>query len=207
MKKLILPLLMAVTCANAEYAVKSYPEHGGVSLSQIERRPLTNPELKAVMNKMSMVETSSSVSGINEKSHPKVVFASIGSIERRPLANAELKSVMNNMAVVELSTSVSDISAKINKPFMVKSVHQMCIDTFLSTDADYEFNLDVGGKQRKISGRIVLPARERTCIQRELYEQVSFASAGKYMFTASTNGGTWSSGMLSKKSDAFITVE
>lgn len=139
------------------------------------------------------------------KSSPGLAGVSYSRIESTALTEAEIKS-LRMTATVDVVASVSNVITTVNNPVMVRSSHTVCFSTFLTTEADYVFNIDIGGQQSSASEHIVIPARQRTCVTKELYRSVVFPGKGNYQYTASTMGRTMSSGQKSDSSSAFIFV-
>ena len=126
-------------------------------------------------------------------------------IEYTELSEKDLKGV-RYMATVNVMASAQNVSMKVNQQGMAKAVYTACFETFLTTEGDYKFTLDVGGLQTVVGDHIVLPARQRTCVSKELYKPVSFPSTGNYQYTATSTGYTMSSGNHSTNSVAYIMV-
>jgi len=109
-------------------------------------------------------------------------------------------------ATADVIAYADNVHASVNSPVMARGHHLVCFDTWFTTEANYMMVLDVGGKQTKISEHIVIPAHKRTCISHGTYMQVSFPSAGNYMYSASTSGSTQMAGTKMSRSNAIITV-
>ena len=131
-----------------------------------------------------------------------VSYSRIESIELTP---DELKSIWMK-ATADVTAYTYNIMASQNKAIMVRSSHTVCFSTFLTTEADYQFILDIGGQQTVVREHIVIPARQRTCVTKELYKQVSFPNSGKYRYSAITSGTTYLAGKKETHSDAYIFV-
>lgn len=111
------------------------------------------------------------------------------------------------MASIDIAASTSNISTRAGQSVTVPSYHTVCFSTFLTTEADYSFVLNVGGKQSVMKNHIVIPARKKTCISTQLYQNVMFSSAGNYQFTATSTGNTFSTGLRQASSSAFVFVK
>jgi hypothetical protein len=139
------------------------------------------------------------------KSSPGLSGVSYSRIESRELNPDELKSLRMN-ATADVTANAYNVNTSPNRPVMVRSSHTVCFSTLLTTEADYQFTLDIGGQQTVVSEHIVIPARQRTCVTKELYRQVSFPSAGQYRYSATTSGSTYLAGKKETHSDAYIFV-
>ena len=126
-------------------------------------------------------------------------------IESTALNDAETKSVRMR-ATADVTASVMNITASPNIPVMVKSMHTACFSTLLTTEADYQFILDVGGQQTVVSEHIVIPNNQRTCVTKELYKQVTFTGRGNYAYSATSSGTTAMAGKRQITSNAYIFV-
>jgi len=126
-------------------------------------------------------------------------------IESTPLTADEIKST-RMMATAEVTASTTNITGTVNQPVVVKSWHTVCFSTMFTTEADYSFVLDIGGQQTVVSEHIVIPNKQRTCVTKELYKQVTFASPGSYRYSASSIGTTQMAGKKETHSDAYIFV-
>lgn len=126
-------------------------------------------------------------------------------IESTPLNATEMKS-LRMMATADVTASAMNITASPNRPVMVKSLHTACFSTMFTTEADYAFVLDIGGQQTTVSEHIVIPNRQRTCVTKELYKQVTFASRGNYAYSATSTGTTQLAGKKQTTSNAYIFV-
>lgn len=127
-------------------------------------------------------------------------------IESQALTDAEMKSV-RMMATADVTASNSNVYTSINKPVMVRSSHTACFSTFLTTEADYSFVLDIGGQQTTVSEHIVIPNKQRTCVTKQLYKQVSFAARGNYAYSATSTASTQLAGKKQTRSSAYIFVK
>lgn len=139
------------------------------------------------------------------KASPGLAGVSYSRIESRNLTDDELKSI-RMMATIDIVANNSDITTQPYKAVMAKSAHTVCFSTFLTTEGDYNFVLDVGGQQTTVSEHIVLPARQRTCVTKELYKQMTFPSRGKFAYSATSTGYTMSTGKRQASSNAYIFV-
>ncbi len=126
-------------------------------------------------------------------------------IESFPLSDADLKP-LRMMATIDITASASNVVTSVSTPVMAQSSHTVCFSTFLTTEADYNFVLDVGGQQTTVSEHIVIPARQRTCVTKQLYKEVSFPGRGNFAYSATSTGSTFSTGKRSTRSDATIFV-
>ncbi len=140
-----------------------------------------------------------------KSSAPGVYGISYSRIESTALTDDDIKSIRMN-ATADVTASTRNINASVNRPVMARSSHTVCFSTLLTTEADYKFVLDVGGQQTVVLEHIVIPARQRTCVTKELYKQVTFPSAGQYRYSASTSGTTYLAGKKEVHSDAYIFV-
>lgn len=139
------------------------------------------------------------------KSSPGLSGISYSRIESRQLDPDELKS-LRMTATADVTASATNVSTSPNKPVMARSSHTVCFSTLLTTEADYQFVLDIGGQQTVVSEHIVIPNKQRTCVTKELYRQVSFPNAGNYRYSASTSGTTYLAGKKETHSDAYVFV-
>lgn len=139
------------------------------------------------------------------KSSPGVSGVSYSRIESTALTDADLKSIRMT-ATADVTANAYNVNATVNRPVMIRSSHTVCFSTFLTTEADYEFKLDIGGQQTVVSEHIVIPNKNRTCVTKELYRQVTFPSAGNYLYSATTSGTTYLAGKKETHSDAYIFV-
>jgi hypothetical protein len=126
-------------------------------------------------------------------------------IESTALTDSDIKG-LRMTATADVTANVSNVNASVNKPLMVRSSHTVCFSTLLTTEADYQFVLDVGGHQTVVSEHIVIPNKQRTCVTKELYQQVSFPSPGNYRYSATSSGTTYLAGKKETHSDAYIFV-
>lgn len=111
------------------------------------------------------------------------------------------------MASVYAWARAGNVNAKPGQAVTVSSYHTICFETFLTTEADYTFTLDVGGKQSIAKNHIVIPARQRTCVSHQLYQNVAFSSPGNYQYFARSYGYTMSSGNRGVATSAFVFVK
>jgi len=139
------------------------------------------------------------------KSSPGVSGVSYSRIESTALTDAEIKSFRLN-ASADVTASAYNIYTYKNTYVTVRSSHTACFSTLLTTEADYNFVLDIGGQQTTVSEHIVIPARQRTCVTKDLYKQVSFYSPGSYRYSATSSGTTYLAGKRETHSDAYIFV-
>lgn len=126
-------------------------------------------------------------------------------IESTALTDSEIKG-LRMTATADVTAAAYNINAPVNKPVMARSAHTVCFSTLLTTEADYQFVLDVGGQQTVVSEHIVIPNKQRTCVTKELYKQVTFPSVGNYQYSATTSGTTYLAGKKETHSDAYIFV-
>lgn len=126
-------------------------------------------------------------------------------IESTTLTDDEIKG-LRMTATADVGASAYNINTAVNRPVMARSTHTACFSTLLTTEADYQFILDVGGQQTVVSEHIVIPARQRTCVTKELYKQATFPSAGNYRYSASSSATTYLAGKKEVHSDAYIFV-
>lgn len=127
-------------------------------------------------------------------------------IESFELNVEEIKAIRMN-ASADVTATTYNVNATVNRPVMVRSAHTVCFSTLLTTEADYAFTLDIGGHQTVVSEHIVIPARQRTCVTKELYQQATFPSAGNYRYSATTSGTTYLAGKKETHSDAYVFVK
>lgn len=140
-----------------------------------------------------------------KSSAPGVYGVSYSRIETRQLTDDEIKSIRMT-ATADVTANAYNVNANVNKPAMARSSHTVCFSTLLTTEADYQFTLDVGGRQTIVSEHIVIPNKQRTCVTKELYQQVSFPSPGNYRYSATSSGTTYLAGKKETHSDAYIFV-
>lgn len=122
------------------------------------------------------------------------------------LSNRELEGARITASAYAWARVVN-VTTRPGQPVTVSSYHTICFETFLTTEADYTFTLDVGGKQSVAKNHIVIPARQRTCVSHQLYQNVAFASPGNYQYFARSNGYTMSSGNRGVATSAFVFVK
>ena len=134
-----------------------------------------------------------------------VYGVSYSRIESTDLTDAEIKG-LRTTATADVTASASNINASVNHPVMVRSSHTACFSTVLTTEADYQFVLDVGGRQTVVSEHLVIPNRQRTCVTKELYQQVTFPTTGQYRYSATSSGTTQMAGRKEIHSDAYVFV-
>jgi hypothetical protein len=127
-------------------------------------------------------------------------------IESHELSDAELKSIRMT-ASCDVTASATNVTTSPGRPTMARSQHTVCFSTLLTTEADYSFVLDIGGQQTVVSEHIVIPNRQRTCVTKELYKQVTFPNAGNYAYSATSTGTTYLAGSKQAHSDAYIFVK
>lgn len=128
-------------------------------------------------------------------------------IETHDLTAAEKKRIKLNMATVSVTAQAFDVKVRRGEPARALGLHTVCFGTFLTTEADYNFVLNVGGNQTNIANHIVIPANKRTCVTLQTYQFATFPFTGNYMYTASSYGSTFSSGQWDAHSTAYITVQ
>jgi hypothetical protein len=109
-------------------------------------------------------------------------------------------------ASADVYAGAVDITLNRNQQGIAKTVHSVCFETWLTTEADYKFVMDVGGHQVVMSDHIVIPNDRRTCIQHELYQRVSFPTPGAFSYYAITSGTTKMAGEKRATGRATITV-
>ncbi len=134
-----------------------------------------------------------------------VYGVSYSRIESTELTDAEVKG-LRMTATADVTANAYNVNTNVNKPAMARSSHTVCFSTLLTTEADYQFTLDVGGRQTVVSEHIVIPNKQRTCVTKELYQQVSFPSPGNYRYSASSSGTTYLAGKKEIHSDAYVFV-
>ena len=139
------------------------------------------------------------------KSSPGISGVSYSRIESHELTADEKKSIRMT-ATADVSASAVNVTTSPGKSVMARSSHTVCFSTLLTTEADYQFTLDIGGQQTIVSEHIVIPNSQRTCVTKELYRQVSFPNAGNYRYSATTSGTTYLAGKKETHSDAYIFV-
>ncbi len=139
------------------------------------------------------------------KSSPGLAGVSYSRVESTALTPDEIKSIRMT-ATADVSASAVNVTTSPGKPVMARSSHTVCFSTLLTTEADYQFVLDIGGQQTVVSEHIVIPNRQRTCVTKELYRQVSFPSEGQYRYSATTSGTTYLAGKKEIHSDAYVFV-
>ena len=128
-------------------------------------------------------------------------------IESTDLPKQRLEQIKaQTFATLDVAAHASDVRTSPGKQTMAISTHTACFDTFLHTEGDYSFILDVGGRQTVVSDHIDLPQGKRTCVTHELYQQVNFPSQGNFMYTATSKAWTMTSGVRTASSNAFIIV-
>lgn len=131
---------------------------------------------------------------------------SYSKIESRDLDEDELQSVRMK-ATIDISVNTYNVHAHINKPVIVRSTHKVCFSTFLTTNAQYNFVLDIGGQQTSVHEKIVIPARQNTCVTKQLYKQVTFPSAANFAYSATSTGYTMLTGTKRAYSSSDIFVK
>ena len=139
------------------------------------------------------------------KSSPGLSGISYSRVESTALTESDIKS-LRMTATADVSASATNVTTSPGKPVMARSSHTVCFSTLLTTEADYQFTLDVGGQQTIVSEHIVIPNSQRTCVTKELYRQVSFPNVGSYRYSATTSGTTYLAGKKETHSDAYIFV-
>lgn len=122
------------------------------------------------------------------------------------LTDAEKKRISPKMATATVYAGTVDININRNQHGMARSVHSVCFETWLTTEADYKFTLDVGGRQIVMQDHIVIPNDRKTCVQHELYQDVSFSAPGAYSYYAITTGTTQMAGEKRANSRGTIRV-
>lgn len=142
---------------------------------------------------------------ILKSTSPGLYGVSYSRVETRQLTDNEIKSIRMT-ATADVTASAYNVNANVNKPAMARSSHTVCFSTLLTTEADYQFTLDVGGRQTVVSEHIVIPNKQRTCVTKELYQQVNFPSPGNYRYSATSSGTTYLAGKKETHSDAYIFV-
>lgn len=139
------------------------------------------------------------------KASPGLSGVSYSRIESTALTPEDIKG-LRMRATADVTAAAYNVNANVGKPVMVRSSHTVCFSTLLTTEADYQFTLDIGGQQTVVSEHIVIPNSQRTCVTKELYRQVSFPSPGTYRYSATTSGTTYLAGKKETHSDANIFV-
>ena len=109
-------------------------------------------------------------------------------------------------ASADVYAGAVDITLNRNQKGVAKTVHSVCFETWLTTEADYKFVMDVGGHQIVMSDHIVIPNDRRTCVQHELYQNVSFPASGAYSYYATTSGTTRMAGEKRAQARGTISV-
>lgn len=125
------------------------------------------------------------------------------------LSEADHKRLAANptmMATAEVYAGTVDVTLNRNQAGMARSIHSVCFETWLTTEADYKFTLNVGGHEVSMSDHIVIPNDRKTCVQHELYQNVSFPSPGVYTFYAVTTGTTQMAGEKRATHQGTISV-
>lgn len=117
-----------------------------------------------------------------------------------------MSAMPHMMATADVYAGTVDFTLGRNQTGMARSTHSVCFETWLTTEADYKFVLDVGGRQIVMKDHIVIPNDRRTCIQHELYENVSFSSPGAYSYYATTSATTQMAGEKRAQHRGTITV-
>jgi len=119
---------------------------------------------------------------------------------------ARIKSANIMTASAEVYAGAVNITLNRGQAGVARSTHSVCFETWLTTEADYKFTIDVGGRQIVMSDHIVIPNDRRTCVQHELYENVVFNSPGAYTYYAVTTGTTKLAGEKRAVGQATISV-
>ena len=128
-------------------------------------------------------------------------------ITRTQLTDADIKRLSYvKMATADVYAGTSDINLRTNQRGTARSVHSVCFETLLTTEADYMFDLNVGGISNIMKDHIVIMARQRTCVEHQLYKEVSIGSPGNYAFYAITSGTTQMAGEKRTTSRGNISV-
>ncbi len=140
-----------------------------------------------------------------KSSTPDLYGVSYSRIESRELTPQEIKS-LNMNATADVRVDIREAYGQRNKPILLKSTHTACFRTALTTEADYQFVLDVGGQQTVVSEHIVIPNNQQTCVTRDLYKQFTFPNDGTYTYHASTSATTQLAGKKETHDDKWIYV-
>lgn len=119
---------------------------------------------------------------------------------------ARVKNTGVMMATADVYAGATNITLNRAQQGTARSTHSVCFETWLTTEADYKFTIDVGGRQIVISDHIVIPNDRRTCVQHELYENVVFNAPGAYTYYAITTGTTQMAGEKRAVGQATISV-
>lgn len=127
-------------------------------------------------------------------------------IESRELTADEIQGIDPMMATATVSASARSVSTKVHSTVMAYGHHTVCFTTMFTTEADYSFLLNVGGRQTNISQHIVIPAHQMTCISHDTYQSVTFPTRGNYSFTATTSARTQLAGSKSTTATGMIEV-
>jgi hypothetical protein len=114
------------------------------------------------------------------------------------LSDVDKARMSHNTASADVYAGAVDITLNRNQVGIARSTHSVCFETFLTTQADYKFTLDVGGHQVVMSDHIV--------VQHELYQRVSFPAAGSYSYYAITTGTTRMAGEKRAEHRGTISV-
>lgn len=117
-----------------------------------------------------------------------------------------IKGANAMMATAEVYAGAVNITLNRGQSGVARTTHSVCFETWLTTEADYKFTIDVGGHQIVMSDHIVIPNNRRTCVQHELYENVVFNSPGAYTYYAITTGTTQMAGEKRATGQATISV-
>lgn len=117
-----------------------------------------------------------------------------------------IKTAQIMTATADVYAGANDIRLRINERGMAISTHSVCFTTWLTTEADYKFTLDVGGHQVTMADHIVIPNDRRTCVQHQLYQNVRFPVPGVYNSYAITTGTTRMAGERRAQHRGTISV-
>jgi hypothetical protein len=128
-------------------------------------------------------------------------------ITRTQLSDSDIKRLSKvKMATADVYAGTQDISLQVNQHGTVRSTHSVCFETLFTTEADYMFDLNVGGISNTLRDHIVIMARQRTCVENQLYKDVNFSSPGNYAFYAISSGTTQMAGEKRTTSRGNISV-
>lgn len=127
-------------------------------------------------------------------------------ITRTRLTAKERQSIKAIQATADVYAGANNIRIHRNESGMVISDHSVCFTTWLTTEADYKFSLDVGGHQVVMSDHIVIPNDRRTCVQHQLYQNVRFPVPGVYSSYALTTATTRMAGERRAQYHGTISV-
>lgn len=131
----------------------------------------------------------------------KITYTMLTDADRKRMKS---ESLMNASATVY--AGAVDFTINRGQHGTARSNHSVCFETWFTTEADYKFTLDVGGHQVIMSDHIVIPNDRRTCVEHQLYQDVSFSSTGVYPYYAITTGTTQMAGERRATGQGTISV-